>query len=140
MDLGSALWDLAVRLSAGLQPPQQLYDYQVLPMLPNGTLPPPGSRFILEGDGNISESRFDATPWVDIGYPTQSGDLRALTIGGRGGTSEGDAWADRDISAARKIVGSDMAIRPRHVEDFKQYLRERRAPHFMSIHPGRDAY
>lgn len=137
MNLYEMLGHLATLMSA--PPPAQRFDYQVLPDV-HGVAPEPGSRWILEHSGDLSQSRLDATPWVDIPYPTQARDLFALSLGGHGGTSEGDLWGDPDIYAARQIVGRDMTIRPRHVQAYRQHLLEQRAPHFMSIHPGKEAY
>jgi hypothetical protein len=140
MDLGTLLMQWFARMQPGFQAPADRFNYTVLPSLPGVGAAPEGSRWILEPSGNVSESRLDATPWVDIPYSTQARDLWALTIGGRGGTSEGDAWEDPEVAAARKIVGSDISILPRHVRAYKQRLLDLRAPHFMSIHPEKEAY
>jgi hypothetical protein len=134
--------DLLAGLVGQMQapPPEQRFSYQVLPTLPGVGPAAPGARWVLENSGDISESSLDAVPWVDIGYPTQARDLFALTIGGHGGTSEGDAWGLPDIYNARKIVGSDMSVQPRHVRAYKQYLLDRQQPHFMSTHEGKAAY
>src|SRR6266568_2419792 len=102
------------------QPPNyQRFSYQAVPEVPGFGRAPAGYQFILTPDGEVNTARLDATPWVDIGYPTQRADLRALTLGAHSGTSEGDAWSDPDIYAARHIVGRDMVVLPKHVEAYK---------------------
>jgi hypothetical protein len=81
-----------------------------------------------------------ATPWVDIGMPTQLGDLKSI-LQNRGGTSEGDAWAPSDIAVVKELSKQTGGVaNERLVELYKQHLLETRDPHFMSQHPGKAAY
>jgi hypothetical protein len=117
------------------------FDYEISDQ-PNPHFGPaePGNVWVTGPWGSQTANPETAIPWVDIGYPTQHNDLYSITLGGHGGTSEGDAWDPVDIAAAKKIVGNSPKITRAHVEAYKQYLLQKRDPHFMSTHPGKAAF
>ncbi len=81
-----------------------------------------------------------AKPWVDIGLPTQLADMKSI-LQGRGGTSEGDAWAPSDIATVKALALKTGGVANEAlVNAYKQFLLNARDPHFMSTHPGKAAY
>ena len=118
--------------------PDKRFDFQYLPKFQEES-PPRGRRFV-ETSFGVQDVAPNAVPWVDLDMGTKLNDLWAVGIAKRGGSSEGDSWAPEDIAAVQRIVGNSKSITDEHVRRFSQYLLWRRDPHFMSLHPGRDAY